>query len=291
MLAGLRRVHLILLLGQVCFASLPVVGRMALLGHLPAAGIVLVRMCGGAIVFAAIARSRGTLSFRRADLPFAIFCALLGVAANQELFIHGLARSTATNASVLGATIPVFTALTAIVLGREPERVRRLAGIAVAVGGAIALVGVENLSLDSDHVVGSAMVLANSLCYGTYLVIVRPLAERYDPIALLALLFAVGVPMVAPLGIAAWADAPPLTASDIATLGFLVLVPTVGAYTLIQTALKTAEASLVAVYVNLQPIFAALGAYLLLGEEPTLRLAVCGAIVLAGVWLAAKPRP
>ena len=289
----MRRVHVILLLGQICFASLPVVGRMALLGHLPPAGIVLVRMCGGAIVFTIVARvrTRGSLAIARRDIPFLIFCALLGVAANQELFIHGLARSTATNASVLGATIPVFTALAAIALGREPARMRRLIGIAIAVAGAALLVGIENLSIRSDTVAGSAMVLANSFCYGTYLVIVRPLAERYDPIALLALMFVAGVPMVAPLGIDAWAAAPPLTAGDIATLAFLVAVPTVGAYTLIQTALKTAEASLVAVYVNLQPLFAALGAYVLLGEQPTLRTAGCGLIVLAGVWLAAKPRP
>jgi drug/metabolite transporter (DMT)-like permease len=282
--SGLRRVHLILLLGQICFASLPVVGRMAMLGDLPPAGIVLVRMCGGAIVFSIIARHR--MAIARRDIPFLIFCALLGVAANQELFIHGLARSTATNASVLGSTIPVFTALAAIALGREPIRLRRILGITVAVFGAVLLVGVEDLSLDSDHVVGSAMVLANSLCYGTYLVIVRPLAARYDPVALLALMFIAGIPMVAPLGVAAWAGAPPLTTTGVLTLAFLVAVPTVGAYTLIQTALKTADASLVAVYVNLQPLFAALGAWALLGEQVSWRTVGCGAIVLAGVWLA-----
>src|SRR5690348_4875804 len=100
-------VHLLLLLGQICFASLPVVGRMAMLGRIPPAGIVLVRVVGGALVFCLIAKRRGTLKLARADVPALIGCSLLGVAANQELFIQGLARSTATNASVLGSTIPV----------------------------------------------------------------------------------------------------------------------------------------------------------------------------------------
>src|SRR5262249_50301567 len=100
-------VHLILWLAQVCFASLPVVGRLAMQGSIGPAGIVLARVAGGAIVFSAIAWRRGVLRVRRADLPAIMGCALLGVAANQELFVQGLARSTATNASVLGATIPV----------------------------------------------------------------------------------------------------------------------------------------------------------------------------------------
>ena len=287
------RVHLILLAGQVCFASLPVAGRLAMTGHgkLPAAGIVLVRVIGGALAFSLVAWRRGTLRMAWRDVPFLVLCAALGIAANQELFLHGLARSTATNASVLGATIPVFTALAAIALRHEPARARRLIGIAIAFAGAAALVGAESLSTSSEHLVGSAMVLANSLCYGAYLVIVRPLARRYDPIALLAFLFIAGVPMVAPLGVHAWATSErPLDSGDVAFLAFLILVPTLGAYSLVQIALRRAEASLVAAYIYLQPLFATLGAMLLLDERPTVRLAGCGAIILGGVWLATRAR-
>jgi drug/metabolite transporter (DMT)-like permease len=285
------RVHILLLLGQVCFASLPVVGRMAMLGHLPPAGIVLVRMAGGALVFVVIAARRGVLRVERRDIWPIIGCAFLGVAANQELFIQGLSRTTATNASVLGSTIPVFTALVAILLGREPARPRRLIGIAIAFAGAAWLVGADQLSLSREHLLGSIMVLVNSACYGTYLVVVRPLADRYDPLGLLALLFLAGVPMVTPLGIAGWAEAPPSGAADLAYLAFLVAVPTVAAYGLVQTALRHAEATLVAAYIYLQPVFATVGALLLLHETPGVRLYICGALVLAGVWLAARSRP
>ena len=284
-------VHVLLLLGQVCFASLPVVGRMAMIGHLPPALIVLARMTGGAVVFAVIAAQRGVLRVARADVPAVIGCAVIGVASNQELFIQGLARTTATNASVLGSTIPVFTALVAILSRREPPHARRLVGIAVAFAGAAALVGADRLSLGREHLVGSGFILMNSACYGTYLVLVRPLAERYDPIGLLALMFVAAVPIVAPFAIAALPDAPPLTAGVVAYFAFLIAVPTVAAYGLIQTALRRADATLVAAYVYLQPLIAATGAMALLGEEPTLRLAVCGAVVLGGVWLAARSRP
>jgi drug/metabolite transporter (DMT)-like permease len=212
----------------------------------------------------------------------------IGVAANQELFVQGLARSTATNASVLGSTIPVFTALVAIVLRREPARSRRLAGIAIAFGGVAALVGVDRMSMSSGHLAGSVMILINSLCYGTYLVVVRPLAEKYDPLGLLAWMFIFAVPMVAPLGVIELAHAPALHSGDIGFFAFLIAVPTVAAYGLVQIALRRTESSLVAAYIYLQPVIATIGAMLLLDEQPTLRTAVCGAIVLFGVWLAAR---
>ena len=62
----------------------------------------------------------------------------------------------------------------------------------------------------------------------------------------------------------------------------------VAAYGLVQIALRRAEASLVAAYIYLQPIITATAAMFLLDEQPTLRVAVCGAIVLFGVWLAAR---
>lgn len=282
--------HLILFAGQVCFASLPVAGRLAL-ADIPAGVIPLVRTIGGALVFSAIAWRRGVLRLERRDVPFLVLCALLGNVLNQELFIHGLARTTATNAVVIGSTIPVFTAIAVLALGREPVRLRRLVGIAVAFGGVAVLVGAEDLSGSSEHLTGSVMILINALAYGTYLAIVRPLAERYDPIALLAFMFLAGIPMVAPLGIHAIAvDAHPPTGSDLAFFAFLIAVPTVGAYSLVQIGLRRAEASLVAVYIYCQPVIAAAGAALLLGEEVSLRLVICGAIVLAGVWLAARGR-
>ncbi|MBL9019877.1 MAG: DMT family transporter [Myxococcales bacterium] len=283
-------VHLILLAGQVCFASLPVAGRLALVG-IPAGVIPLVRTVGAALVFSAIAYRRGALRIDRRDLPFLVLCALLGNVLNQELFIHGLARTTATNAVVIGATIPVFTALAVIVLRKESAQPLRLLGIAVAFGGVAALVGAEDLSLSSEHFAGSLMVLLNALSYGVYLAIVRPLAEKYDPITLLAFMFTAGIPMVAPLGIHAFATTSHVfDLGDVGFLAFLIAVPTVGAYTFVQIGLQRAQASLVAAYIYLQPVFATVGAVLLLDEHVGPRTLVCGGVVLAGVWLAAQSR-
>lgn len=280
-------VHLILIASAVCFAALPVVGRLVV-GDIPPGGIVMARMTGGAILFAVIAWRRGTLRLDRRDLPLIVACALMGNVINQEMFVHALAHTTATNAVVIGSTIPVFTLLVALVLGRETLRLHRAVGMALAFTGVMILVGADELSLSSDHFVGSVLVLINALSYGAYLVVVRPLATRYDPFALLAIMFTCGLPIAIPIGVVELAGAPPLVAGDYGFLAFLIAVPTVAAYGLTQLALRRAESSLVAAYIYLQPVFAAIGAMIVLGEELGPRTLACGAIVLAGVWLAAR---
>jgi drug/metabolite transporter (DMT)-like permease len=105
-------------------------------------------------------------------------------------------------------------------------------------------------------------------------------------------MFLVGLPLVAPFGIAdAIAVAPHLIARDYAFLAFLIAIPTVAAYGLIQTGLRRAESSLVAAYVFLQPVFAAIGAAIVLDEALGMRIVACGAIVLLGVWVATRSRP
>ncbi|MBI2372854.1 MAG: DMT family transporter [Deltaproteobacteria bacterium] len=281
------RTHLILVAAQVCFGSLPVVGRLALLRIRPEA-LVLVRVFFGALAFAVIARLLGSSVPPRANRGRLLACALLGVVINQEMFVGGLARSTAINASVLGTTIPIFTALAAVALGKERPSVERIAGIAIALSGALVLLRVEGASLDDSHLLGNLMILVNSISYGLFLVIVRPLSAEVPAFALTAALFAIATPFVAMPGLVAWQATPELTLEELGFLAFIVAVPTVGAYALTQMALARAEASLVASYVYLQPVVAAVGAAVVLGERPGLRTLAGAALIFSGVFASSR---
>jgi drug/metabolite transporter (DMT)-like permease len=271
-----------------------VAGRVAL-HTLPADAIVITRMAAGTLGFFVWARVSGSIWIARRDWPAVIGCALLGVIGNQMLFMHGLVRSTATNAAVLGSTIPVFTALFALALGREPVRGARLGGIGVAMLGAVVLAlsrggSGAGASTSSEHLIGNLMILGNSACYGLYLVLVRPLALRYSPVVLIAAMFAVGTVLVAPLGVIAWASAPPLGVDELESLAFLILVPTWGAYSLTQLALRHAESSLVASWIYLQPVVTATGAMIFLGERPGVATGIAAAFIFGGVWLSTRAR-
>lgn len=54
---------------------------------------------------------------------------MLGIAANQALFLYGLKHTTAINATILVTTVPVFTVLGSVLIGREPASLLKFAGM------------------------------------------------------------------------------------------------------------------------------------------------------------------
>jgi drug/metabolite transporter (DMT)-like permease len=275
---------------QACLASLMVAGREALY-TIPANALAYSRILGGAALFGLLSLLSRRVVIQRDDWPRLVACGAVGVAANQFCFLNGLARSTATNASVLSTTIPVLTAIAAVVLRVERFQLRRAMGIGLALAGALVLLGAERLSGGADHLLGNGMILGNCLCWALFLVLVRPLTARHSPIPLAANLFFVGTLVALPLGLPALvAFVPRMTPIDGAYIAFIIVVPTVGAYAFNQLALRTAEPSLVATYWYLLPILGTAGAMARLGERPGLRAVVAAGLICGGIFVGSRPR-
>ncbi len=134
-----------LVLVQIAFGTLPVAGKLAM-EHVGPFGLSLVRVAGATLFFGALVMLRAKSAADPADsakksaadpadsakkvrIPFGDVlriagCGLLGMAANQLLFLGGLERTSATNATVLVTTIPIFTFLVALGLGIERATTR-----------------------------------------------------------------------------------------------------------------------------------------------------------------------
>eukprot|EP00238_Polyblepharides_amylifera_P007505 CAMPEP_0196591692 /NCGR_PEP_ID=MMETSP1081-20130531/70586_1 /TAXON_ID=36882 /ORGANISM="Pyramimonas amylifera, Strain CCMP720" /LENGTH=175 /DNA_ID=CAMNT_0041915133 /DNA_START=251 /DNA_END=774 /DNA_ORIENTATION=- len=70
------------------------------------------------------------------DLPRLITQGFLGVFCNQVLFLVGLSLTSATVASVVNLTLPLFAAVLAVACGMDSFRWSTAAGLVLAVGGA-----------------------------------------------------------------------------------------------------------------------------------------------------------
>jgi len=276
-----------LLVVQLLFGAMPVVGKIAIAGFGPH-GLAFLRMLGGAVAFHLVRVALRLPGVPWRDQPAVLLCAILGISANQLLFLHGLARTSASHAALVTTTIPVLTLLVAAALGRERLHARRVLGIVVALAGVLLLVlGKDPTGRAS--IVGDLLILANATVYAGYLVLSRDLLARHAPLAVLPWLFTwglvtglpfIGVPDLAGRESTSWLAA-----------GFIVLGPTIGSYWLNLYALRTVPASVVALFIYLQPSIAAALAIPLLGEQPTLRLVAAGLLSFAGVWLATRVSP
>lgn len=241
-------------------------------------------LAAGLLTAALVGRGRLGLP-ERADIARIVGIGVVGHVAYQLLFIHGMARTRAGNASLLLTTAPVYTAFLSGVL--RHERVDRSAwlGITATIAG-IALVvgsGPGGFSFSSATVTGDLLILAASMLWAVYTVSARGMVRKYGPLAVTTwvlwvgatLLFLIGIPDLLRLE-----AAPPLAWAAIVYAGLLGI----GIANLLwYRGVRSIGNTRTSVFQNLVPILAILVAWAWLGEIPTAGQLVGAAIIIGGV--------
>lgn len=282
--------HLALLAVSLLFGFHYVAGKL-LLEHLPPKTWALTRAASALVILFFLAGPR----LLRDRPPLRLFFAfavpsLFGVALNQVAFIEGLARTIPPHSAVLNTGIPIFTLVIAAVLGREAITRRRLAGILLSVAGVLILLEVDRLRFSSEYLAGDLLTLLNALSFSFFLVISRDLIRKLPALEGTLFLYAWGSAMIA-----LWA-APDFDVAALATLprvligvaAIVILGASIGAYFLNNWALARVDSSIVALYVTLQPLVAALFSKAILGTPISRRLMVSAAATIAGVLIATR---
>lgn len=271
---------------QLLFASLAVAGRFVL-RELPPGGLVLMRVLGAAAVLAAVNALRGGPWVReRGDLRRLTMLGLLGIAANQSLFLFGLRHSTAINATILVTTTPVFTVLGSVLMGREPASARKFAGIGLAAAGTVYLIGPDRFSLAPGVALGNALIVLGMICYAAYFLLSKELVSRYDSVTMSTYVMLGGIAGVLPVGLLDLGgfDAAHVRPVTWAWAAYIVVFPTICTYLLNIWALRRVSSNVVAAFVYLQPIITAIVAPLVLaGEALTPRAAAAGLAIFGGL--------
>jgi drug/metabolite transporter (DMT)-like permease len=289
---GAWATHFALIIVQIAFASQVVEGKIAMRSRVEGgeeiapAALAMARMIGGTLFFL-------TLHFMRRDRPrltmrdhgtLAIL-AILGIALNQTLFLIGLRITTPMGASLLSVTIPVSTAAIAVLAKKERASIRLGVGLTIAIAGVLWLTGVR----DFDR--GAVLVGLNSLSYATYLVFSRDIIQRLGAISVVAFIFLWGALEFSPIGMPTLIhEMPQFTARGWLLVSYIIVMPTIIAYFCNAWALGRSSASLVTVYIYLQPILAAILSYVQLGQAVSARLAIAAVLIVIGVGVAATRR-
>src|SRR5687767_167194 len=279
--------HVALLAVQVIFGTWPILGKIALRA-IPSTGLVAVRVGGAALAFFILLRARGRVQLpARGDLARLALYSLLGVVLNQFLYVKGLSLSTAVNAALINASIPVFTLMIGALLGRERLTARAALGTLVAAAGVVYLIDPLRADFTGSTMLGNLFLVANTISYAAYLAVSREVFRRYGALTAMTWLFAFASLAAVPFGgyYLAESGVGDVGAGVWLVLAYTLLAQTVGAYYLNAWALERVEPSTVAVYIYLQPLFAFATAPLFLGAEEQLGLrhAVATALVFAGV--------
>ena len=220
---------------------------------------------------------------------------LFGVTIYFFFETRGIELTSASNASLIIATIPVFTVAAEYLFFRTPIRWIQGAGIALSIVGVYLLVG-RGEGRTPREIEGNLSMLGACLSWVAYVALSRRLhagtAQKRPAarnLSLTAWQNLIGAAFMLPLALterAGWVLAGPTVWLNILYLG---LFCSALGYFLYQYALARLGAVAVVAYVNLIPVVSAAGGLLLLGETLAPVQMAGGLVVIAGVFLVNQP--
>jgi DME family drug/metabolite transporter len=161
---------------------------------------------------------------------------------------------------------PIVVTLVSVLLKLETLTRRIVVALVCALVGAVLLVGLHSPDGAQDHLLlGALYSVIAAVCYACAVVGSRFLAAGYQPVQVTAITFSVGAIVLLLINLAAGV-VPVETTQGWALVVYLGLVPTAIAYWMFQKGLRSVSATVASIISMLDPVVAALLAWILFGE-------------------------
>lgn len=249
---------------------------------------IFMRVVFGVIAFTIFHRLAIKEKIERSDLWRFFICGALGVALNQLFFFMGLEKTTPIHASLLMVTNPILVFILSAAILNERVSVRKAIGIALGIGGTVMLLLTDtSVQWTGDTFTGDLMVWFNASCYALYLVLVKPLLEKYNPFTVITWVFIMGSLIIIPVGFPYVVEVnwELIEGRYVWQIIYVLLFTTVLAYALNIFALRSVTATVVSIYIYLQPLLAAFLSVLLGWEEVSWPKVLSAVAIFTGVYL------
>lgn len=205
-------------------------------------------------------------------------------AAYQALYFASVVAVGVTVATVVSLGLaPVLLTLADARRDRTLPTARAVAPVVAALVGLVLVSGTAGLGETGPHpLAGVLLAVASGTTYAAATALGEPLARRTDPLALTAATTGVGALFLVPvaLAVARFADGGPVHTGDATALAWLLYLGVLTfalAYVLLYAGLRTTTSSAAVLATLLEPVTAAVVAWIVLDE----RLGVAGLVGMA----------
>ncbi|CAM1348915.1 DMT family transporter [Tenacibaculum insulae] len=255
-------------------------------------GFILLRVGGATAVFWLLGFFIKAKPIEKSDYKKISIAAFFGVGLNMLTFFKGLSYTTPISASVIMVTAPILVLIFASILLKERLILRKILGVIIGLIGAVILIVYgTSPNIDAKNMMlGNLLVFINAASYAMYLVQVKKLIAKYNPIVFVKWLYLFGFLFVIPFGFSELAEVQwsLMPTSIYLKVGFVVLFTTCITYLFNLFALSKLKPTTVSVFIYIQPVIASI--YALFVGSDSLNTVKIGAtlLIFLGVFLVTK---
>ncbi|GLB48010.1 DMT family transporter [Neptunitalea lumnitzerae] len=257
-------------------------------------GFIFLRVTGAMILFWLVSLFTPKERIQRSDWWRLLGCAVGGMSLNMLAFFKGLSYSTPVYSSVLSTITPILVFILSSFLIDEKMTLRKGLGILLGFGGALVLVLMGNETrADAPNIfLGNLLFIFNACIFGVYLILVKPLTQKYSTITLMKYLFLIGFVINLPVTYGEfleidWQNMP---FEGWWKICFVVIGTTFFTYLLNVYAMRQLAASTIGAFIYLQPLIAIVYAVSTGYGTLSLDKITGAALVFSGVYLVTQKK-
>lgn len=227
----------------------------------------------------------------RQNLPILIFFGTIGVGAFNTLSYTGLNYTTALNALVLQSSGPILIVLASFLIFGDRISARQGLGITLSLAGVLLMVARGDIAVLSSLELnrGDLFLLAALVLWGLYTAFLRK-RPAIHWLSFVGVTFVIGALINTPFFVWEHLSVRQMTldAQTALAVAYVSIFPSVLAYICFNRGVELIGANRAGVCLHLVPLFGAILAMTVLGEEPKAYHFAGIALIIAGVTLAAR---
>jgi drug/metabolite transporter (DMT)-like permease len=237
--------------------------------------------------------------FSKSDLIKCILIGLIGVYCVHFSLVQGAGKTSSFFAALIMASVPLITLLLTLLSKMERPHWQRIVGISVGFLGVVSVLIQQSLHLTStlplqSMTEGNLWVLGAAICFALFLLLSQSLLKRYRAFSLMAYSYifsalALTITFVINPSLIPTQDFQKLQHASShlwLLIGFIVFCASILTYSLNNYALKRTSPNIVAMYMFLAPIQAAVWGYFVLQEPFSPWMGVSALLTFSGILLA-----
>ena len=286
------KAHIALFLVSLIYAANYTIAKEVMPTYLIPEAIVFARILTGTVVFWMLTAFK-TERIERKDFGLLILCGLLGSALNMLAFFKGLNLTTPINASLILLLVPIIVLVISAIFLKERMTNIKVIGIIIGVIGAgILVLNNRVISLSSQGLIGDLLICVNSTSYAIYLILVKKLMLKYNTLVVLKWVFLFGLILIFPFTFSDFiaADWWNIPMNIWFAIGFILICVTVLTYLFNAYALQYVSASVVSVYIYLQPLIASIIALSFGKDSLDVGKVIAYLLIFSGVLMVSQSR-